>query len=177
MQKLFDAAAQREFKGVSTYETQESGHGRRDHRIVHAVRIPRDHAQRENRCGLNTLLPVTPADPSKATNIGRRGSISVLMSPGATAGRVGPSALVNWKLAASRSGCDIRRRQPSPVAPSWSRQPYRCAASCSQRPATGKSHQRGAKCKRFTCAIDSDYLNKGPRITQNSSGLMRKPWF
>ena len=38
-----------------------------------------------------------------------------------------------------------------------------------------KSHQRGAKYKRFTCAIDPEFLNKVRSFTKNSSDVRRRP--
>ena len=148
-------------QGASTYETLESGHGRRHHRIIHDVRIPRDYAQRENWRDLNTLAAVTTCRTVEGNEHWQ--TRFYISSHESGARRLGASVRQHWSTKNSQYHVlDVTFAEDN------RRQSHRHGAAnltAVRRPVLSvlrqeKSYQRGAKCKRFTCVMDSDYLNK-----------------
>lgn len=161
MQKLFDAAVERDFEGVSSYEKKESGHGRTDHRIVHAIRIPKEHPQCEHWRDLNTLVAVTTCRTVEDSEHWE--TRFYISSHASGARRLGAAVRQHWSIENSQhhvldvTFAEDNRRQSHRHGAANLAAVRRLVLSVLRQE---KSHQRGAKCKRFTCAIDSVYLSK-----------------
>jgi predicted transposase YbfD/YdcC len=171
LQTLFDAAAENDFIGVSTLTTEESGHGREEERFVHAIPIPKDHPQREAWAGLNTLVAVTSRrEDASREHWETRFYIS---SHPAKARKLAHAIRSHWSIENSQHHIldvafhEDSRRQSDRTGAANLAAIRRLVLSLLRQE---QSKKAGVKRKRFTCALDNDYLiqvlNTLPQPTQ-----------
>jgi predicted transposase YbfD/YdcC len=160
MQELFDAALVSNFDGVSTFATTEAGHGRTEQRIVQAIRIPQDHPQRACWRDLNTLVAVTTG---RTTGEDEHWETRFYISSHASRARqLGQAVREHWSIENSQHHVldvtfdEDHRRQSDRNGAANLAAIRRLVLSVLRQE---KTHTRGAKCKRFTCALDPEYLN------------------
>lgn len=161
MQELFDAAIENDFEGVSRYETNDTGHGRTEQRIVHAIQIPKDHLQRDNWCGLNTLVAVTTCRTLGEDE--RWDTRFYISSHTSRARQLGSAIRQHWSIENSQhhvldvTFAEYNRRQSHRHGAANLAAIRRLVLSVLRQE---KTNRRGAKCQRFACALNPDYLNQ-----------------
>jgi predicted transposase YbfD/YdcC len=159
LQVLFDEAAERDFAGVSTFSTHEKGHGREEERIVHAIPIPKDHPQRELWTDLKTLVAVTSRRVQQEREHWE--TRFYISSHEARAESLAHAIRSHWSIENSQHhildvafGEDSRRQSDRDGAANLAAIRRLVLSVLRQE----KSRKAGAKRKRFTCALNLNYL-------------------
>jgi len=175
MHQLCEDQIDTHFAGLKhpAYETQESGHGRREQRFCEVVEIPADHPQRSIWKDLCTLVILTccraigdretwetrlyiSSHKPKAKTVGRRDSQHWSIEN-----------TQHWSLDVT-FGEDVRRQQDRHGAANLAAVRRLALGLLRQE----KTNKRGLKNKRLACALDPDYLLK---VLANAKFLMRRP--
>lgn len=161
MQQMFEHALNSDFDGMkhTTYETDETGHGRRERRSYDVLEIPVDHAQRATWQDLRTLVVVTSRrelDGHETCEV--RYYVS---SHGPKARQLATAVRKHWGIENTQHwsldvtfGEDTRRQQDRNGAANLGAV-RRLALSLLRQEKTNK---RGLKNKRLACALDPNYL-------------------
>lgn len=159
LQVLFDEAAEQDFVGVDTFSTSEKGHGREEERIVHAIPIPKDHPQRQLWTDLNTLVSVTSRRVEQQQEHWE--TRFYISSHEARAESLADAIRSHWSIENSQHhildvafGEDSRRQSDRDGAANLAAIRRLVLSVLRQE----KSRKAGAKRKRFTCALDLNYL-------------------
>jgi predicted transposase YbfD/YdcC len=163
MRQLFEDGLDHDFAGLKqdTYETNETGHGRREQRTCHVIEIPADHRQRSVWKDLRTLVILTccrlVGDRETWETRYYISSLQPQAKPLAGAVRKHWSIenTQHWSLDVT-FGEDARRQQDRHGAANLAAV-RRLALSLLRQETTNK---RGLKNKRLACALDPDYLLK-----------------
>lgn len=161
MQELFDRGVQTHFAAMKhdVYETRETGHGRTDERTCHVIEIPQDHPQREVWKDLRTLAVTVSR---RVVNNQETWEARMYISSHPSRAKMLATAIRrHWTIENSQHwvldvtfGEDARRQQDRNGAANLAAV-RRLALSLLRQDTTV---QRGAKCKRMKCALDSHYL-------------------
>lgn len=161
LQQLLDEAIESDFAGVDATNITESGHGRTEQRIVHAIGFPKDHPQRKAWRDLQTFVAVTSC---RTVNEEEQWETRFYISSHAPrAGQLGRAVRQHWSIENSQHHVlDVTfreddRRQADRHGAANLAGVRRLVLSLLRQE---KTHKRGAKCKRLTCALDPDYLTK-----------------
>jgi predicted transposase YbfD/YdcC len=161
MQQLFEEAMDSDFAGMkhATYETDETGHGRRERRSCDVLEIPAEHPQCAAWKDLHTLVVVT-----SHREIGGHETSEVryyVSSHGPQARRLAIAVRKHWGIENTQHwsldvtfGEDTRRQQDRNGAANLGAV-RRLALSLLRQEKTNK---RGLKNKRLACALDPNYL-------------------
>jgi predicted transposase YbfD/YdcC len=159
LQALFDEATEADFAGVSTCHTEESGHGREEERIVHALSIPKDHPQREHWVDLNTLVAVTSR--RKVGELETWETRFFISSHAAKARPLAQAIRRHWSIENSQQHIldvafrEDSRRQSDRNGAANQAAIRRLTLSVLRQETSRKA---GAKRKRFQCGLDPNYL-------------------
>jgi len=163
MQQLFEHSLNTDFVDVNhaTYETDEKGHGREEHRTCHVIEIPEDHPQRNRWKDLRTLVILTccriiAGVESWETRL-------YITSHGPNAKSLMDAIRKHWSIENTQHwsldvifGEDWRRQQDRNGAANLAAIRRLSLSLLRQE----KSNKRGLKNKRFACALDPNYLLK-----------------
>ena len=163
MQQLFEHSLNTDFVDVNhvTYETDEKGHGREEHRTCHVIEIPEDHPQRNRWKDLRTLVILTccriiAGVQSWETRL-------YITSHGPNAKSLMDAIRKHWSIENTQHwsldvtfGEDWRRQQDRNGAANLAAIRRLSLSLLRQE----KSNKRGLKNKRFACALNPNYLLK-----------------
>jgi predicted transposase YbfD/YdcC len=163
LHQLFEDGFDNDFAGLNhaEYETDETGHGRREQRTCQAIEIPEYHPQRSLWRDLRTLVIITCC-----RIIGGRETWETrwyISSHGPRAKQLGRAIRSHWTIENTQHwsldvtfGEDARRQQDRHGAANLAAV-RRLALSLLRQEKTNK---RGVKNKRLACALDPAYLLK-----------------
>jgi predicted transposase YbfD/YdcC len=161
MDDAFEDAFNNDFAGVKqeTYETNDTGHGRREQRICHVMEIPADHPQRSIWKDLCTLVIMTCCRVIGEVETWETRSYISSHKPNAKA--LSRAIRKHWSIENTQHwslditfGEDWRRQQDRHGAANLAAV-RRLALSLLRQEKTNK---RGLKNKRLNCALDPNYL-------------------
>ncbi len=157
----FEECLETDFAGVEhgCHETTETGHGRTETRIVHAVALPKDFPRKAEWKDLKSVVVVTSCRRIDGQETWE--SRYHITSHAPQAARLGTAIRKHWGIENGQHwvlditfGEDARRQQDRNGAANLAAV-RRLAVSLLRQDTTLK---RGAKCKRFACALDPNYL-------------------
>ena len=161
MHQLFEDGLDNDFEGLthSQYETDETGHGRREQRTCQVIEIPKDHPQRSIWRDLRTLAIMTCCriiDGRETWETRWYAS-----SHGPRAKHLGQAIRNHWTIENTQHwsldvtfGEDVRRQQDRHGAANLAAVRRLSLSLLRQE----KSNKRGLKNKRLACALDPAYL-------------------
>ena len=158
---FFEAALETDFDGLTheVHESTESGHGRTETRIVHAVALPPDFVHRTAWKDLKTLVVVTSSREVNGEESWDSRYYITDRAPKAKS--LGGVVRKHWSIENSQHwvldvafGEDTRRQQDRNGATNFAAV-RRLVVSLLRQDKTVK---QGAKAKRLACALDPDYL-------------------
>jgi len=161
MAQVFEDGLNNDFAGLkhATYETNETGHGRREQRICHVMEIPSNHPQRSIWKDLCTLVIMTCCRVIGEVETWETRLYISSHTPNAKA--LSHAIRKHWSIENTQHwsldvtfGEDWRRQQDRHGAANLAA--VRRLALCLLR--QEKTNKRGLKNKRLTCALDSNYL-------------------
>jgi predicted transposase YbfD/YdcC len=161
MAQVFEDGLNNDFAGLkhATYETNETGHGRREQRICHAMEIPPNHPQRSIWKDLCTLVIMTCCRVIGEVETWETRLYISSHAPNAKA--LSHAIRKHWSIENTQHwsldvtfGEDWRRQQDRHGAANLAA--VRRLALCLLR--QEKTNKRGLKNKRLTCALDPNYL-------------------
>ena len=163
MQQLYEDGLNSDFAGMnqSTYETSETGHGRKEHRTCQAIEIPKNHPQRSLWKDLCTLVIMTCCRVIGEVETWE--TRLYVSSHGPKAKALGYAIRKHWSIESTQHWSldvtfheDTSRQQDRHGAANLAAV-RRLALSLLRQEKTNK---RGLKNKRLACALDPDYLLK-----------------
>lgn len=163
MQQLYEDGLNSDFAGMnqSTYETSETGHGRKEHRTCQAIEIPKNHPQRSLWKDLCTLVIMTCCRVIGEVETWE--TRLYVSSHGPKAKALGYAIRKHWSIENTQHWSldvtfheDTSRQQDRHGAANLAAV-RRLALSLLRQEKTNK---RGLKNKRLACALDPDYLLK-----------------
>lgn len=161
LHQVFDNGLDCDFEGMTTttYETEDTGHGRTERRAYQAIELPEDHPQRQQWPDLRTLVIAT-----SCRIIGGQEKWETrwyITSHGPRAKQLGLAIRKHWGIENTQHwsldvtfGEDTRRQQDRNGAANLAAV-RRLALSLLRQEKTNK---RGLKNKRLACALDPQYL-------------------
>jgi predicted transposase YbfD/YdcC len=164
----FQECLETDFEGVEhdSRETTETGHGRTECRVVHAVELPKDFPHKPEWKDLKSLVVVISRREIAEQETWE--SRYYITSHAPKANRLGDAIRRHWGIENGQHwvldvtfGEDARRQQDRNGATNLAAV-RRLAVSLLRQDKTLKN---GAKCKRLACALDQNYLL---RIIQNA---------
>jgi predicted transposase YbfD/YdcC len=157
----FEECLEKDFAGIeqSCHETTETGHGRTEMRMVHAVALPRSFPHKAEWKDLRSMVVVTSCRKINGQETWESRYHITSHAPQATS--LGTAIRKHWGIENGQHwvlditfGEDARRQQDRNGAANLAAV-RRLAVSLLRQDTTLK---RGAKCKRFACALDPNYL-------------------
>ena len=161
MQQLYEDAVNSDFAGLThtQFETDETGHGRREQRTCHAIEIPKEHPQRAIWRDLRTLVVITCCRIIAGKETWEtRWYVSSL---GPRAKQLGLAIRKHWSIENTlhwsldvACGEDVRRQQDRHGAANLAAVRRLSLSLLRQE----QSNKRGLKNKRLACALDPSYL-------------------
>jgi len=161
MQQLYEDAVNSDFAGLThtQFETDETGHGRREQRTCHAIEIPKEHPQRAIWRDLRTLVVITCCRIIAGQETWEtRWYVSSL---GPRAKQLGLAIRKHWSIENTLHwsldvafGEDVRRQQDRHGAANLAAVRRLSLSLLRQE----QSNKRGLKNKRLACALEPGYL-------------------
>jgi predicted transposase YbfD/YdcC len=157
----FQECLETDFEGVEhdSSETTETGHGRTECRIVHAVELSKDFPHKAEWKDLKSMVVVTSRRETNGQETWE--SRYYITSHAPKAKRLGNAIRRHWGIENGQHwvldvtfGEDARRQQDRNGATNLAAV-RRLAVSLLRQ---DKTLKRGAKCKRLACALDPNYL-------------------
>jgi len=161
MQRLWRQSVDEDFAGPGRdrYETDETGHGRRESRGYYVVELPHDHPQRQVWKDLRTLVIVTCGRQIGETEHWETRLYVTSHSPRAK--KLAHAVRRHWSIENSQhwvldiSFAEDARRQQDRNGGANLAATRRLALSLLRQ---DKTNRRGVKNKRLNCALDPNYL-------------------